>query len=778
MSTSTQSIARPFANTPHGMSFQVPIQSFIDYALPPLRHDLDPEKIIKKMADTGTGSSRRPITLQDRWRGFPVDPASARGEASTVFRRMEDVVCAIVKASRPNSEDVQVQPCVFRNNPTSVFSSLDHKTDTFPDAYWQLDTERSWSTIAVSGEYKKSESESDQEDNVIKVTSSMHNCLRRDPCRRSTLGFTIENTTMRLWYCDRSEIVCSEPFNFIIDRKWLVHFCLSVAYAEPHDLGWDPTMQQTEHGRYDISVHSPDGTTVVYRTLELLSRSGVETLKGRGTRVWKVVRVEHGVESGTPMVLKDTWVDPDRESEGAVLEKLRDAKRKPDLQRFVDRTFLSREWDGDVFLDRTCSVLDCTRIFGSGAVISNRQELLSRFGDASGTTAPPTQPRHASDCKIHYRIVFRGVCKPIITETSVVKIFRALAQITIALQLMHVVGWVHRDVSTGNILLAEDGTARLTDLEYARLLGQGDECRLGTTKFMAVEVDEQEYLFPQERLPSRDSSNQNRPLALSEEASSRDVPLKSPSKEHSSAEYKPPDFHYNPLHDLESLWWVAVHFLFTKEAIDNLKERSKEPGAGVSEEQRLYADKFFTNRNGRGSAMLLSHAFAKAVKALHPSLRGAGAILEDIRQKIVASYREAESDLSSIEHAQCGDDLHTVMRNLLLDVAESSSLKNIHLRSLRPSTSARAPDQPSQALDDEIDEADPLWKLLGMEKQQLRSQDTYKNLDEAPVEQLVAPATHATKTGRRKAKSSSNAVRMRPYLPRKAKIAAKPLVKV
>lgn len=42
---------------------------------------------------------------------------------------------------------------------------------------------------------------------------------------------------------------------------------------------------------------------------------------------------------------------------------------------------------------------------------------------------------------------------------------------------MHAAGWVHRDVSTGNILL-ENHTARLADMEYAKKAGQGDECRL------------------------------------------------------------------------------------------------------------------------------------------------------------------------------------------------------------------------------------------------------------------------------------------------------------
>ena len=38
--------------------------------------------------------------------------------------------------------------------------------------------------------------------------------MRDDPCRRATFGMTIENTTTRLWFCCRSSVVVSEPFDF------------------------------------------------------------------------------------------------------------------------------------------------------------------------------------------------------------------------------------------------------------------------------------------------------------------------------------------------------------------------------------------------------------------------------------------------------------------------------------------------------------------------------------------------------------------------------------
>lgn len=43
----------------------------------------------------------------------------------------------------------------------------------------------------------------------------MTRCMHFDPSRRFTFAYTIEDTNMRLWFCDRAQIVASEAFNFI-----------------------------------------------------------------------------------------------------------------------------------------------------------------------------------------------------------------------------------------------------------------------------------------------------------------------------------------------------------------------------------------------------------------------------------------------------------------------------------------------------------------------------------------------------------------------------------
>ena len=51
---------------------------------------------------------------------------------------------------------------------------------------------------------------------------------------------------------------------------------------------------------------------------------------------------------------------------------------------------------------------------------------------------------------------------------------------------MHTAGWVHRDVSPGNILLKEDGSILLTDLELAKEMGTQDEHAVVSEIYLSI----------------------------------------------------------------------------------------------------------------------------------------------------------------------------------------------------------------------------------------------------------------------------------------------------
>jgi hypothetical protein len=52
--------------------------------------------------------------------------------------------------------------------------------------------------------------------------------MRNDPCRRFAFGITIENTTMRIWFCCRSVVLVSKAFDFFNVSAF--HFVISAPY--------------------------------------------------------------------------------------------------------------------------------------------------------------------------------------------------------------------------------------------------------------------------------------------------------------------------------------------------------------------------------------------------------------------------------------------------------------------------------------------------------------------------------------------------------------------
>jgi hypothetical protein len=122
---------------------------------------------------------------------------------------------------------------------------------------------------------------------------------------------------------------------------------------------------------------------------------------------------------------------------------------------------------------------------------------------------------------------------------------------------------VHRNVSIGNILLC-DGRVKLADLEYTKKMGdlKSHEMRTaseslitlfgksliasqqGTMDFMSIEVAAQNFLFvPSDPGPSS-------------------AELDEDTEENKGTAQTVVPFSHNHLHDLESLWWVAVWVVF------------------------------------------------------------------------------------------------------------------------------------------------------------------------------------------------------------------------
>ncbi|EAU89776.1 other/FunK1 protein kinase [Coprinopsis cinerea okayama7 len=137
-----------------------------------------------------------------------------------------------------------------------------------------------------------------------------------------------------------------------------------------------------------------------------------------------------------------------------------------------------------------------------------------------------------------------------------------LKQCLSVLRLVFCAGWVHRDLSAGNILALRDGPnkkwqVKLSDLEYAKRFPSDDHCaspvpKTGTPYFMAIEIQQRKPL-----LPAVFSTN----TTLAEDSGEDDESEGEEEEENTKAsalqKFQRPVKH-NYQHDLESIWWLFV----------------------------------------------------------------------------------------------------------------------------------------------------------------------------------------------------------------------------
>ncbi|KAI5115422.1 hypothetical protein M0805_004009, partial [Coniferiporia weirii] len=224
-------------------------------------------------------------------------------------------------------------------------------------------------------------------------------------------------------------------------------------------------------------------------------------------------------KNGKLAVLKDVWVDDDRELEHDLRVKILDdveAKFNKDVRNRVSKYLLTpiiaglMEVDGRV--DNTTKVLmrgaipSFDNIFDLILVKPVFNEKMNSTGYSQTSDqisyrvvrGPRENARKSIHHRAHYRIVFREVAIPLHSVRELSSAFTVLRDISKALEYIHACGWVHRDISAGNIYWYESKRGLLGDLEYAKKMGVDaeHEVRTGTLDFMAVEIAIRGYLFP------------------------------------------------------------------------------------------------------------------------------------------------------------------------------------------------------------------------------------------------------------------------------------------
>lgn len=213
-------------------------------------------------------------------------------------------------------------------------------------------------------------------------------------------------------------------------------------------------------------------------------------------------------------------------------------------------------------------------------------------------------------------------------------------------------------------------------------------------------------------------------------------------------------FRYSALHDLESLWWVAVYFIFKRQVVDTSKDADAQ-ALPVSDAQRASAEQLFRDRNERQSVITDASVFALHTQNIHPTLQPLIEQLSKLRGFLVDAYKQAEQNLPSPE---LDLRIHNRFMRAFLNMG-SEDWCHIKLRPLPPLDLYDNPIQPEEPVEP------------------LASTPTFCGTKRAAGESVVddekasaaRPAKSAKTTPRTRAERIRPVVRTRPYLSRKAK---------
>ncbi|KAG8692388.1 hypothetical protein FRC09_011222 [Ceratobasidium sp. 395] len=354
---------------------------------------------------------------------------------------------------------------------------------------------------------------------------------------------------------------------------------LGIARANATQLGFDPDSTLTVSTkptslRYDIIVRSSNKTQSVHRAVETFSEVGAESFIGRGTRVWKVRKLD---DTGKPLdpiyALKDTWTRHDCPVECDVITKIEGSS--PECSRYFSILFgaglvpvhtghFSQPDNIKRTIRRGKDLVLIEHVLQPAE--AERREILKGQNRATATSRTAQQPKKSSGSlhctpttpqvgnwdywdineSPHRRCqaVFKGIGEPIHCLRSYQDVITAIQGASKGLQAIHTAGYVHCDVSSGNILLVPDegGGGRrgvIVDLEYTKEVSDQSDShgiKIGAYESTAIEVALSKYVH---RLPQ--TIDLSKPI----------VP-RAP----------PPPFRQNQLHDLESIWWIYMWTAF------------------------------------------------------------------------------------------------------------------------------------------------------------------------------------------------------------------------
>ncbi|PPQ88968.1 hypothetical protein CVT25_005067 [Psilocybe cyanescens] len=528
----------------------------------------------------------------------------------------------------------------YQNTPHSVIDSdilgSTHKVDACftsdpaPPARSNTKFRLNTTAMAVPMEHKLTVQQ--EYENNRQIVSANVQIMNDDVRRMFTFGITIECDQVTLWYHSRSHSAVSRSFSFVQEPKLLIKVFMSILFAKDVELGYDPMVKRGEDSQYTFEIPQKGAASRFFRTIKPIAEYRSNNITGRMTRIFKVI--ETNTDDPKKYVLKDVWIEDDAQTEGEIQKALfkditafwenptpDDMKDLAPLQaklaKFVEKEkykdfFLTIETDcvGEVSKKVPPGAVPQRNLFYPPTITSDFRKTSSLATRKSvGTPRPisnaqqPPPPRGYAKKK-QYRVVFKEVCKSVGELNTLGKVTDILHQVLIPLQLMFCAGWVHRDISSGNILAHRHNQmwqVKLSDLEYARKFPPppgyvpATDPKTGTPYFMPHEILDRTYIYndelwskviPPDQQSDQESDDDDEADSGSEEGlagvvdsddidsdeaedavpptKSVDAAYEEDSSDDDEAEEDPflddrlQIVIHNFQHDLESVWWIML----------------------------------------------------------------------------------------------------------------------------------------------------------------------------------------------------------------------------
>ncbi|KAK0468065.1 uncharacterized protein EV420DRAFT_444285 [Desarmillaria tabescens] len=701
-----------------------------------------------------------------RWTVFPTDPCMETNE-NTCFKRLETIAAAIVKEAKSLLH--RDPTAVMQTRPTQAALSEGRNGQFISDGHYALCESKGARVVSDESstrygkpcpyerkaalacdrvaieEYKLKDTWEDENDNNKKILGNAAQMMYADPCRRFMFGMTIANTTTRLWFFSRAIVLVSEPFDLILEYRHLIHYVVSMSFGSTEDLGYDSSITRVavplkaSPARYRIQYdYLIDGET--YRTVECLSSFRASYISSRATRVWTVRKL--GDRKNQECALKDCWIPlasrMESEIQKDIFERIEandpEAKKDPSLykQYFMEikacEVVTRTDKTEDVIppLSDAYRMYDVKRRLRSSAASKRSTSILLNTADPvgghlSGRIQQHHPQREYTGCK-HVRVLFSEVGTPLDKVQDQQLLFTGLLHASKGLRYLYIASYVHRDISSGNILLCSGKRGKISDLEYAKLFLTEDpksDPKTGTPIFMAAEVQCKQYLF--------ETTEEDDVAAV---ASGMDS-FFAAQQVVAALGLLPTPFLHNFYHDTESLWWIGVHSLFTTEppAI----ERDQDTQQLQREHFNALFSHYAEGSNARFSFLNHPKQYIALTSCLPDKFQAVTAALGFFRKLLCAAYRSAEAQEHFPKYEHFADPFKEQYFERILEKAAMGAITDIQPFQLE--------DQPAH---EGIEDAEVEWALDGLKEENYADYDPPEN-DVDDSGEYVPPRDTATK---------------------------------